>query len=101
MMKIHISLAKKVSYFFKKNSFVLVVDKLFMYKYFQFSQKKNVKTNIIRKQSFKKFRTYRKRFVKLFFIVVLLYLPLDLVLESERDLRRCPPEFSAEAPSNP
>ena len=104
MMKIHISGLrlsgeKGEVFFFKKTSFVVVVDKLFMYVFSVFTKKK-CKDKYNKKANFKKV-SYRKKFVKLFFIVVLLYLPLDLVLESDSDLRRCPPEFSAEAPSNP
>ena len=100
MMKIHISglrlSGEKGEVFFKKKPLLLLTNCLCMY--FQFSQKK-CKDKYNNKAIFKKV-SYRKRFVKLFF-KVLLYLPLDLVLESDRDLRRCPPEFSAEAPSNP
>ena len=100
MMKIHISglrlSGEKGEVFFKKNLFCCwqtVYVCIFSF------HKKKCKDKYNNKAIFKKV-SYRKRFVKLFF-KVLLYLPLDLVLESDRDLRRCPPEFSAEAPSNP
>ena len=104
MMKIHISglrlSGEKGEVFFFKKPLLLLLLTNCLCMYFQFSQKKKCKDKYNKKANFKKV-SYRKKFVKLFFIVVLLYLPLDLVLESDSDLRRCPPEFSAEAPSNP
>ena len=58
MMKIHISglrlSGEKGEVFFFKKPLLLLTNCLCMY--FQFSQKKNVKTNMITKQSLKKFR---------------------------------------------